>query len=105
MLYAAKEESTLNLPPLSEDEREESVPRLLAILYTSGSTGRPKGVRLAHRGAVNREDLMNDCFRHYKSFQLCSHRIRWQWKTFPFRSTDVCAFKESLINARVQGYA
>ena len=62
MLYAAKGESTLNLPPLSEDEREESeAPRLLAILYTSGSTGRPKGVRLAHRGAVNREDWMIEC--------------------------------------------
>ena len=58
MLYDSKEESTLDLSPISEEEREESTPRLLAVLYTSGSTGRPKGVRLTHRGAVNREDRM-----------------------------------------------
>ena len=58
LLYAAKEESKMNLPPLSADEHEESIPRLLAVLYTSGSTGRPKGVRLSHRGAVNRQDTL-----------------------------------------------
>lgn len=49
---------------------------LAAVLYTSGSTGIPKGVRLEHATIL--------------------HRLNWQWRTFPFGSTEVGCFKTAL---------
>jgi len=49
---------------------------IFCIMYTSGSTGRPKGVRLSYRALLN--------------------RLNWQWRTFPFNSTDVCCLKTSI---------
>ena len=49
---------------------------LAVVLYTSGSTGTPKGVRLTHRNII--------------------HRLCWQWKTFPYRASEVGCFKTAL---------
>ena len=49
---------------------------LAVVLYTSGSTGTPKGVRLTHGNIY--------------------HRLSWQWKTFPYRSSEVACFKTAL---------
>lgn len=49
---------------------------LAVVLYTSGSSGVPKGVRLTHRNIMN--------------------RIYWQWKTFPFQTTEMACFKTAL---------
>lgn len=49
---------------------------LAAVLYTSGSTGTPKGVRLEHKTIL--------------------HRLRWQWRKFPYDEGEVACFKTSL---------
>lgn len=46
---------------------------LAYIIYTSGSTGSPKGARVPHRQLLN--------------------RLRWMWRTYPFRSHEVACHK------------
>jgi amino acid adenylation domain-containing protein len=46
------------------------------VIYTSGSTGAPKGVEGSHRASLN--------------------RFSWMWRTYPFKSDDVCCQKTSL---------
>lgn len=68
-----KEDQEIILDDLQETKGETT---LAAVLYTSGSTGIPKGVRLEHRTILN--------------------RLKWQWRTFPFGSHEVCCFKTAL---------
>lgn len=62
--------------PTVEEVEEERRDSLAAVLYTSGSTGIPKGVRLDHGTIL--------------------HRLRWQWRTFPYSATEVGCFKTAL---------
>ncbi|KAI9561851.1 hypothetical protein GHT06_012813 [Daphnia sinensis] len=75
-----KESSEAFIAFNKETKENETVPRvrnvLAAVLYTSGSTGIPKGVRLEHATIL--------------------HRLNWQWRTFPFHSTEVGCFKTAL---------
>ncbi|XP_057376385.1 beta-alanyl-bioamine nonribosomal peptide synthetase ebony-like isoform X2 [Daphnia carinata] len=75
-----KESSEAYIVFNAETRGNETAPRvrnvLAAVLYTSGSTGVPKGVRLEHATIL--------------------HRLNWQWRTFPFHSTEVGCFKTAL---------
>ena len=65
---------TDDLPVLDNLQLDANM--LAVVLYTSGSTGTPKGVRLEH--------------------QTIYHRLRWQWKTFPFDQDEVGCCKTAL---------
>ena len=72
------EEKESNEATVLEETKEgdDKGKSLAAVLYTSGSTGIPKGVRLEHRTILQ--------------------RLNWQWRTFPFASTEVGCFKTAL---------
>jgi amino acid adenylation domain-containing protein len=57
-------------------DRSASSEQLAYVIYTSGSTGAPKGVEGTHRASMN--------------------RFSWMWRTYPFRSGEVCCQKTSL---------
>ncbi|CAL4086224.1 unnamed protein product, partial [Meganyctiphanes norvegica] len=56
--------------------KKSKYPDIATVLYTSGSTGAAKGVKISSRSLLN--------------------RLYWQWKTYPYDSSDVCLFSKSL---------
>jgi len=75
-LVVLDEDEELGRESAANMDRSTSSEERAYVIYTSGSTGVPKGVEGTHRASMN--------------------RFSWMWKTYPFKSDDVCCQKTSL---------